>query len=510
MNFRLSAAALLIALTGIACSTKKESGGDFPPSDFMISPASVNLSYGQEATLTTVYDGNPGIMLWMTSPEDQNIIQIIDQQNLGGGQFTATIKAIGENGQAVVHATPLSDLSKRSTSCHITVSTIPVRTLELGISQVGLEIEGTQKTYQVQPVITPDNATNKTLEYASADPSVATVSRDGLISAVNNGETTVTVSTTDGSGLERTIIVKVVDKVEKLLAFGILTEGDKNILPDMQVADILSCQLFWFPPNVTEKNYTVTITPSDLATVIEQNEDGFLLRALKAGSGTVKLKAATGYTTSDYTLNIQAGSPKLEWDWSGLEEYITQSINPKLLLSYDESPRPTLKATVFNSSDTRIAWSTRTEDLLSGNGAGQYWPKQNSYADGGNIRAALASDPDVLIEYGVICFMKPEKVHCDQPDNLTLGASPIKLTFTMSSSQAEKTREIRQRVRFTLSNSIAPYVSMVRDVDDSSPFIQDKYILSRKQAPDSPVSGTITVWALGYSSVSKTLHVSVQ
>ena len=63
MNFRLSAAALLIALTGIACSTKKERGGDFPLSGFVISPASVNLSYGQEATLTTVSDGNPGIML---------------------------------------------------------------------------------------------------------------------------------------------------------------------------------------------------------------------------------------------------------------------------------------------------------------------------------------------------------------------------------------------------------------------------------------------------------------
>ena len=43
------------------------------------------------------------------------------------------------------------------------------------------------------------NFKNKTLSWASADPSIATVSSDGKITGVKPGNTTITVSTTDGS-----------------------------------------------------------------------------------------------------------------------------------------------------------------------------------------------------------------------------------------------------------------------------------------------------------------------
>lgn len=54
-------------------------------------------------------------------------------------------------------------------------------------------------TYQMSPVITPANATNKTLNYSSSNTSVATVDNSGKVTYVSEGTATITVTATDGS-----------------------------------------------------------------------------------------------------------------------------------------------------------------------------------------------------------------------------------------------------------------------------------------------------------------------
>lgn len=54
-------------------------------------------------------------------------------------------------------------------------------------------------TKQLTPVITPANATNKSVTYASADPTKATVSTSGLVTAVAAGSSVITVTTVDGA-----------------------------------------------------------------------------------------------------------------------------------------------------------------------------------------------------------------------------------------------------------------------------------------------------------------------
>lgn len=65
--------------------------------------------------------------------------------------------------------------------------------------------------YIYKPVITiiPADATNKTLEWTSANSSIARVAEDGTIFGENSGTTTITGKATDGSGKKVQIKVKV-------------------------------------------------------------------------------------------------------------------------------------------------------------------------------------------------------------------------------------------------------------------------------------------------------------
>ena len=51
---------------------------------------------------------------------------------------------------------------------------------------------------QLTAVVSPDNAADKNVTWTSADSSVATVDADGLVTAVGNGTTVITVTTQDG------------------------------------------------------------------------------------------------------------------------------------------------------------------------------------------------------------------------------------------------------------------------------------------------------------------------
>jgi len=63
-------------------------------------------------------------------------------------------------------------------------------------------------TYELNPIITPDNATNKNMTYTCDNTAIATVSRTGVIQAVSEGLATITTKTED-QNIRQRILVKV-------------------------------------------------------------------------------------------------------------------------------------------------------------------------------------------------------------------------------------------------------------------------------------------------------------
>lgn len=82
---------------------------------------------------------------------------------------------------------------------------------ELKISSSSVSIqEGSSTSISVS--IRPNDAKNKTISWSSANSSIASVSSEGKITGVRPGSTTITASTTDGSGLIQTCKVTVTKK----------------------------------------------------------------------------------------------------------------------------------------------------------------------------------------------------------------------------------------------------------------------------------------------------------
>jgi uncharacterized protein YjdB len=83
----------------------------------------------------------------------------------------------------------------------ILVATIQLNTTEATLNKGA--------TLQLNAIIAPDAADNKTLQWTSNDSSVATVDETGKISAIAEGTATITVRTTDGSNISQTCLVHV-------------------------------------------------------------------------------------------------------------------------------------------------------------------------------------------------------------------------------------------------------------------------------------------------------------
>ena len=68
-------------------------------------------------------------------------------------------------------------------------------------------------TFSLSATISPDNATNKAITWTTSDNSVATVNESGLVTAVGNGDATITAAAMDGGGATAVCSVTVVSSV---------------------------------------------------------------------------------------------------------------------------------------------------------------------------------------------------------------------------------------------------------------------------------------------------------
>jgi uncharacterized protein YjdB len=104
-----------------------------------------------------------------------------------------------------------SSTATSSTAASSSNSDILVEGLTVGPASVDLQVDDdAAKTKQIVAYVSPKNATNQGVSYLSADPTIATVSETGLITAVAYGTTTISV-TTSGKNLEGSAITKTID-----------------------------------------------------------------------------------------------------------------------------------------------------------------------------------------------------------------------------------------------------------------------------------------------------------
>lgn len=114
--------------------------------------------------------------------------------NVEEGAYSLSAKATDNEGE-----------SRTSLSSNITVQ-IPVDVIAVELVEAGPLAVGA--SVQVEVIISPANATNQDVVFDVDDPSIATITDDGLLTAVSEGVVTLTV-TTDNGGFTDTKIVEV-------------------------------------------------------------------------------------------------------------------------------------------------------------------------------------------------------------------------------------------------------------------------------------------------------------
>lgn len=155
-----------------------------------------SLYKGESFTLTATVlpiDAVNKAVIW--SSGDSSIAQVDDNGN---------VIAVAEGKTTIVVTTVDGGLSA---TCVVTVSICHPESVTLNHSSFTMT-KG--DTLQLEAVVGPDNAENKSVTWSSSDTAKASVSETGLVTALGPGEVTITVTTVDG-GKTATCVLNILD-----------------------------------------------------------------------------------------------------------------------------------------------------------------------------------------------------------------------------------------------------------------------------------------------------------
>ena len=152
-------------------------------------------------------------------------------------------------------------------------------------------IETDKGTLQITAEILPANATDKRVEWSVSDITLASVTQEGLVTAINDGVVTITVSALDGSGVTGTIDITNSNQtpVVPVSAITVTGEGGATAITENGGSLLMLAEVL--PADATDA--TVMWSTSD-STIAKINANG-LLMAKNIGTVTVTATANDGF-----------------------------------------------------------------------------------------------------------------------------------------------------------------------------------------------------------------------
>lgn len=154
-----------------------------------------------------------------------------------------TVKAV-KPGDVTITATSQADPSVvGSVTLH---SVLPAKSLHFNRTEYAIPMG---ETYQLEPVVLPEEATNKRVKYEVRNPNICSVDENGLITTLHGGRTAVVATTADGSGHTVTLQVRTVVPVEevyfRLPGFRVAAGTHAFIQPMVKPAGATSESMYW-------------------------------------------------------------------------------------------------------------------------------------------------------------------------------------------------------------------------------------------------------------------------
>lgn len=264
--------ALLLSFVSIA-----NAGGQV----FAFEDAEYSVLIGKTIKPKTVAQGIEGKLSYVWSSSDESIATVKKGvvKGISGGSVTLTCTGTAKDG-AIYEALCTIHVDIPIQSIKAEQKSVEVALAPLGTSMFykpGSQTE--EHPYMYKPIITitPSDASNQTLKWSSANPSIASVAEDGTIFGESSGTTTITGKATDGS--EKSVKIKV--KVPSCY----VTDDDITITePEgMKIGYIRGSASGFNSYNISTKGKVVTFETLDDA----DGMDWIQIIPIKAGEGSL-------------------------------------------------------------------------------------------------------------------------------------------------------------------------------------------------------------------------------
>ena len=304
-----------------------------------LSQTRASLIEGKELQLTATVlptDATNQSLTWSSSVEG---VATVDPT----GKVTA-IKA----GTTVITATAKDD-SGISASCtvQVTVPTVKVTGITLNKTTASV-VKG--KTVALTATVTPDTATDKTIKWTTSNKNVATVSTDGVVTAVAAGTAIITATAADDSGVKATCKITVTNPVVKVTKVT-LNKTTASVVK----GKTLTLTATVTPTNATNKNVTWKSSNTKIATV---DGNGKVI-AVAAGTATITCTAKADKSKSA-TCKITVTNPavkvtKLRMNKTSVDLLKGKTVQLKVTVTPSNA---TNKAVTWTSSNKKIATVT--------------------------------------------------------------------------------------------------------------------------------------------------------
>ena len=303
--------------------------------DFQIrleKPGSDPLRRKVEKFIVTVSSNDPGIATVEKTGENEAVVSGV---SVGDTQITVTAK----NGDITC-----------SKTCFVTVEWINVTSVSLSCDEIFM-VEG--ETRKLDASVFPANAEDTSVSWNSADHSIATVDQSGLVTAVSEGTTIVTVVTNDG-GHKAVCAVHVrrpgVD-VEDIT----VTPSENTI----NIGDAFTVTAHVTPDDATDK--TIIWKTNNPAVAVVRGE-GLSVNAvgMAAGSAVISATASNG-KTAFCIVNVEKGIT-----------HVTDILIPMFETIYvGQSASIVATITPDDADDKTVIWTSEDEDIVSVNSSGR-------------------------------------------------------------------------------------------------------------------------------------------
>lgn len=304
-----------------------------------LSQTRASLIEGKELQLTATVlptDATNQSLAWSSSVEG---VATVDPT----GKVTA-IKA----GTTVITATAKDD-SGISASCtvQVTVPTVKVTGITLNKTTASV-VKG--KTVALTATVTPDTATDKTIKWTTSNKNVATVSTDGVVTAVAAGTAIITATAADDSGVKATCKITVTNPVIKVTRVT-LNKTTASVVK----GKTLTLTATVTPTNATNKNVTWKSSNTKIATVDGNGK----VTAVAAGTATITCTAKADKSKSA-TCKITVTNPavkvtKLSMNKTSVDLLKGKTVQLKVTVTPSNA---TNKAVTWTSSNKKIATVT--------------------------------------------------------------------------------------------------------------------------------------------------------